>query len=197
MHNPFVYGEVVPAAAFVDRVDELDRLVADLAPGRRSSSSHRAATASRRSSGRRSPRSRATACVTVEVDRQQLQLVRRVSRGVRPCASLAAEAGAERARFWLREAIRSARAESGRGGRARGRLLSGRAYRARRFAARAGGLRAAGARRGTARRARSSSRSTSSRRSPGSTADRSSTRCARPFSTSATSGTCSPAPSQA
>src|SRR5205814_1363338 len=28
--NPFVYGEVVPAAAFVDRIDELDRLVRDL-----------------------------------------------------------------------------------------------------------------------------------------------------------------------
>ena len=31
MQNPFVYGEVVPAAAFVDRVVELERLVADLA----------------------------------------------------------------------------------------------------------------------------------------------------------------------
>src|SRR5438067_13496794 len=31
MDNPFVYGEVVPAAAFVDRVVELDRLVGDLA----------------------------------------------------------------------------------------------------------------------------------------------------------------------
>src|SRR5207247_10857945 len=31
MENPFVYGEVVPAAAFVDRVAELDRLVGDLA----------------------------------------------------------------------------------------------------------------------------------------------------------------------
>ncbi len=31
MRNPFVYGEVVPAAAFVDRVVELDRLIADLA----------------------------------------------------------------------------------------------------------------------------------------------------------------------
>ena len=30
MQNPFVYGEVVPAAAFVDRVLELDRLVGDL-----------------------------------------------------------------------------------------------------------------------------------------------------------------------
>jgi hypothetical protein len=31
MQNPFVYGEVVPAAAFVDRIAELDRLVGDLA----------------------------------------------------------------------------------------------------------------------------------------------------------------------
>ncbi len=30
MENPFVYGEVVPAASFVDRIDELDRLVRDL-----------------------------------------------------------------------------------------------------------------------------------------------------------------------
>ena len=35
MENPFVYGEVVPAAAFVDRVAELDRLVADLAAGQK------------------------------------------------------------------------------------------------------------------------------------------------------------------
>ena len=33
--NPFVYGEVVPAAAFVDRDVELDRLVADLAAGQK------------------------------------------------------------------------------------------------------------------------------------------------------------------
>jgi hypothetical protein len=31
MPNPFVYGEVVPATAFVNRVAELDRLVGDLA----------------------------------------------------------------------------------------------------------------------------------------------------------------------
>ena len=37
MENPFVYGEVVPAAAFVDRVVELDRLVGDLAAARRCS----------------------------------------------------------------------------------------------------------------------------------------------------------------
>jgi hypothetical protein len=35
MENPFVYGEVVPAAAFADREDELARLVADLADGQK------------------------------------------------------------------------------------------------------------------------------------------------------------------
>ena len=35
MENPFVYGEVVPAASFVDRVDELDRLVRDLGSGQK------------------------------------------------------------------------------------------------------------------------------------------------------------------
>jgi hypothetical protein len=35
MVNPFVYGEVVPAAAFVNRVLELDRLVGDLAAGQK------------------------------------------------------------------------------------------------------------------------------------------------------------------
>ena len=33
--NPFVYGEVVPASAFVDRVAELDRLARDLAAGQK------------------------------------------------------------------------------------------------------------------------------------------------------------------
>ena len=33
--NPFVYGEVVPASAFVDREAELDRLTADLADGQK------------------------------------------------------------------------------------------------------------------------------------------------------------------
>jgi hypothetical protein len=35
MENPFVYGEVVPAASFVDRIDELDRLVRDLGSGQK------------------------------------------------------------------------------------------------------------------------------------------------------------------
>jgi hypothetical protein len=35
MNNPFVYGEVVPATAFVDRTMELDRLVGDLLAGQK------------------------------------------------------------------------------------------------------------------------------------------------------------------
>ena len=35
MTNPFVYGEVVPPAAFVDREDELDRLTRDLLAGQK------------------------------------------------------------------------------------------------------------------------------------------------------------------
>jgi hypothetical protein len=35
MNNPFVYGEVVPATAFVDRTVELDRLVTDLLAGQK------------------------------------------------------------------------------------------------------------------------------------------------------------------
>ena len=33
MENPFVYGEVVPASAFVDREQELERLTQDLLAG--------------------------------------------------------------------------------------------------------------------------------------------------------------------
>ena len=35
MNNPFVYGEVVPATAFVDREAELDRLTGDLLAGQK------------------------------------------------------------------------------------------------------------------------------------------------------------------
>jgi hypothetical protein len=35
MHNPFVYGEVVPATSFVDRETELDRLAGDLVAGQK------------------------------------------------------------------------------------------------------------------------------------------------------------------
>ena len=84
MQNPFVYGEVVPAPAFADRVVELDRLVADLAAGQKvflisprrygKSSLVRHALAAMAQARRADDRG----------DGQQLQLLRRLSRGVRP-----------------------------------------------------------------------------------------------------------------
>src|SRR2546430_15166164 len=35
METPFVYGEVIPASAFVDREEELDRLTRDLLAGQK------------------------------------------------------------------------------------------------------------------------------------------------------------------
>ena len=43
--DPFVYGEIVPVTAFVDREVELDLLAAISTPARRSSSSRRAVMA--------------------------------------------------------------------------------------------------------------------------------------------------------
>src|SRR3977135_3393560 len=88
MDNPFVYGEVVPAAAFVDRVVELDRLVGDLAAGQKvflisprrygKSSLIRHALAAAARGGRR-----AAADADGRRDGQQLQLIRGVSRRLR------------------------------------------------------------------------------------------------------------------
>ena len=46
MTNPFVYGEIVPVAAFVDREVELDRLGRDLYAGQKVFLISPAATAS-------------------------------------------------------------------------------------------------------------------------------------------------------
>src|SRR5947207_8752773 len=129
--NPFVYGEVVPAAAFVDRVDELDRLTRDLQAGQKvflisprrygKSSLVRHALAALRRRG----------TLTVEVTVSSLSSYVAFLEGYAR-ALLAAQrghgapvrrdpgAGApgvndesrwDRTRSWLREAIRSARAE--------------------------------------------------------------------------------------
>jgi hypothetical protein len=104
MENPFVYGEVVPPAAFVNRVLELDRLVADLAAGQKvflisprrygKSSLIRQALAAM---GRRGALSSFSSYVAF------LEGYAR--------ALIAAETRWDRARAWLRETIRSARAE--------------------------------------------------------------------------------------
>src|SRR5579864_6513257 len=107
--NPFVYGEVVPAAAFVDRSGELDRLVRDLhaaqkvfliSPRRYGKSSliRHALAALRR-------RGTLTVEVTVSSFSSYVAFLEGYAR-----ALMNAETAWERARSWLRDAIRSARA---------------------------------------------------------------------------------------
>ncbi len=108
--NPFVYGEVVPANAFVDRIDELDRLVRDLTAAQKvflisplrygkSSLIRRALAAVARKGG-----------ITVEVTVSSFSSYVAFLEGYAR-ALAAAETTWDRARAWLREAVRSARAE--------------------------------------------------------------------------------------
>jgi hypothetical protein len=110
MRNPFVYGEVVPAASFVNRVDELDRLVGDLAAAQKvflisprrygkSSLIHHALAAMEK-------RGALTVEVTVASFSSYVAFLEGYAR-----ALVAAETRADRARAWLREAIRSVQAE--------------------------------------------------------------------------------------
>jgi uncharacterized protein len=108
--NPFVYGEVVPAAAFVDRVDELKRLVRDL------QAAQKVFLISPRRYGKSSLIRRALAAtarggaITVEVTVSSFSSYVAFLEGYAR-ALAAAETRWDRARSWLREAIRSARAE--------------------------------------------------------------------------------------
>jgi hypothetical protein len=108
--NPFVYGEIVPAAAFVDRVVELDRLARDLAAGQKiflisprrygksSLIRHALAAAARHGA--------LTVDVTVSSFSSYVAFLEGYAR-----ALIAAETKWDRARAWLRDAVRSARAE--------------------------------------------------------------------------------------
>jgi hypothetical protein len=110
MQNPFVYGEVVSAATFVNRVVELDRLIGDLTAGQKvflisprrygKSSLIRQALRSLTRSGT------LTVEVTVSSFSSYVAFLEGYAR-----ALMAAETKWDRARTWLREAIRSARAE--------------------------------------------------------------------------------------
>src|SRR6185503_6559008 len=110
MENPFVYGEVVPAAAFVDRLDELDRLVRDLGSGQKvflisprrygkSSLIHRALRAVARGGA-------LTAEVTVSSYSSYLAFLEGYTRSL-----LAMQSGWDKARAWLRDAIGAAKPE--------------------------------------------------------------------------------------
>lgn len=110
MENPFVYGEVVPAAAFVDRTEELDRLVRDLDAGQKVfliSPRRYGKSSLIRQALRAMARSGAlTAEVTVASYSSYLSFLEGYTR-----ALLGMQAGWERARTWLRDAIGSAKPE--------------------------------------------------------------------------------------
>src|SRR5919201_128214 len=110
MDNPFVYGEVVPIAAFVDRLPELERLVGDLAAGQKiflisprrygksSLIRHALAAMSRRGA------------LTVETTVSSFSSYVAFLEGYAP-ALVTVETRWDRARTWLGEVIRSSRAE--------------------------------------------------------------------------------------
>ena len=200
MDNPFVYGEVVPAAAFVNRVVELDRLVGDLAAGQKvfliSPRRYGKSSLIRHALAAVARRGALTVEVTVSSFSSYVAFLEGYAR-----ALIAAETRWDRARTWLREVIHSARAEvryapgrHRRSARSPCRFPPCRSDRdVSRLAQEVFALPAGSPRRAAAR---SSSRSTSSRRSAGSTAARSSMPCAPPSSISATSATSSPVPSR-
>lgn len=110
MENPFVYGEVVPASAFVDRHAELTRLGEDLLAGQK------VFLISPRRYGKSSLIRRALAgteragCLTVEVTvssySSYLAFLEGYARAV-----LSAETRVSRALAWIREAIGATRTE--------------------------------------------------------------------------------------
>ena len=110
MQNPFVYGEVVPAAAFVDRVVELDRLVGDLAAAQKifliSPRRYGKSSLVRRALATMVRRGALTVEVTVSSFSSYVAFLEGYAR-----ALVAAETQGGRARTWLREVIRSARAD--------------------------------------------------------------------------------------
>jgi hypothetical protein len=138
--NPFVYGEVVPAASFVDRVAELERLVGDLAASQKvfliSPRRYGKSSLIRRALAAMSRRGAVTVELTVSSFSSYVSFLEGYTR-----ALLTSETRWDEARGWLRDAIRSAKAEvhhvgdasagraarsgSSRGSRAAGRPVDG------------------------------------------------------------------------
>ena len=110
MQNPFVYGEVVPAAAFADRVVELDRLVADLAASQKvfliSPRRYGKSSLIRHALAAMARRGALTIEVTVSSFSSYVAFLEGYAQAV-----VGAETKGDRARTWLREMVRSARAE--------------------------------------------------------------------------------------
>jgi hypothetical protein len=110
MDNPFVYGEVVPGDAFVDREAELDRLVADLGNGQKvfliSPRRYGKSSLIRQTLDSLRRRSALTVDVTVSSYSSYLAFLEGYARAI---ASV--ESKWDRARTWLMEAIGSTRPE--------------------------------------------------------------------------------------
>jgi hypothetical protein len=110
MDNPFVYGEVVPGEAFVDREAELDRLVADLGDGQKvfliSPRRYGKSSLIRQTLDALRRRGALTVDVTVSSYSSYLAFLEGYARAI---ASV--ESKWERARTWLTEAIASTRPE--------------------------------------------------------------------------------------
>src|SRR5437868_8108540 len=110
MENPFVHGEAVPTGAFVDRVVELDRLVGDLAAGQKvfliSPRRYGKSSLVRQALAAVARRGSLTVDVTVSSFSSYVAFLEGYAR-----ALMAAETTWDRARHWLKEAIRSARTE--------------------------------------------------------------------------------------
>jgi len=108
--NPFVYGEVVPAAAFVNRVTELDRLVQDLAAAQKvfliSPRRYGKSSLIRHALAAMQRRRALTVEVTVSSFSSYVAFLEGYAR-----ALISAETRWDRARHWLRDAVRSAKAE--------------------------------------------------------------------------------------
>ena len=110
MDNPFVYGEVVPGDAFVDRETELDRLVADLGNGQKvfliSPRRYGKSSLIRQTLDSLRRRSALTVDVTVSSYSSYLAFLEGYARAI---ASV--ESKWDRARTWLMDAIGSTRPE--------------------------------------------------------------------------------------
>src|SRR6516162_7043570 len=110
MDNPFVYGEVVPSAAFIDRVVELERLVGDLSEGQKvfliSPRRYGKSSLIRQALSTMSKKGALTIDVTVSSFSSYVAFLEGYAR-----ALVAAETKWDRARAWLRDTIRTTRPE--------------------------------------------------------------------------------------
>ncbi len=108
--NPFVYGEIVPAGAFADRVVELDRLVTDLAAGQKvfliSPRRYGKSSLVRQALATLARRRLVTIEVTVSSFSSYVAFLEGYAR-----ALLAVETRLDRARSWLGELFASTRPE--------------------------------------------------------------------------------------